>query len=281
MNNIISVVIPTNNRISFLKQSLSSVLNQTYKDIQIIIKDSSSNADVKDYCSTLSDPRVSYIWCDSKNIIDSWNDCVTLGNTRYVSIFHDDDIMHPEFIEKSVKNLEQYPSAGMSYTQANKVNINLDYISIWSDLNPGEGLIKGNDYLRFTIENGCCVTIAPSVVIRKSAYESIGPFANEICFNSFDFNYWIRMANNYDICFIEEVLVYYRIHEGQMSQNYWWQQKAKGRLATMLEIQRAIYYLSLKEELYSDTNSWKWLASKANEYNSLAAKYAIELIPDL
>lgn len=277
---LITVAIPARNRPEMLYQSLESVLNQTYKDMRIVVLDNDSEVDIKSVVESFKDERVEYIRNkENLGIIGNWNKAVEICKTKYLSIFHDDDVMEPTFIEKAVNVLEANSSAALSYCYANKVDPDLKYISLWSNLVPHSGLISGQEYIDYTIEKGCCITIAPTVVVRKSVYDDIGLYKDEICFNSFDFNMWLRIANKYDIYFIDDILVKYRIHEEQMSQTYWWSdKKAKGRLATMLELLKVIA-LELGKGISSEKRLF--LSDKVQEYNKLASEYARILVERL
>lgn len=283
MEPLITIAIPTRNRPNFLQQSLESVLNQTYKNTRILVLDNNSETDLLPIINKSNDNRVSLVK-NSKDIgiIGNWNKAIELCTTKYLSIFHDDDIMLPEFINKSINALENNPTVGFSYSHANKVDENLNYMSLWSPLFPKEGLIDGIDYVLYTIERGCCITIAPTVVIRKSVFDSVGKFKDNLCFNSFDFNMWLRIANSFDIYFINEILVNYRIHKGQMSENYWRShEKAKGRLATIFELQEAIFLVLSRKDIFLDEKQIELLNTKFKDNNKLAAHYARILIDDL
>ncbi len=280
---ILTVAIPTRNRPEYLKQSLSSVLNQDFQDKRVIVMDNAPDIDVKDLVAELGKGEVEYIkFEENLGIIGGWNRAIEACDTKYLSIFHDDDVMLPGFLTKSIKALEENPTAMMSYTQANKVDPELKYISIWSDLYPNEGLISGHDYLLYSIEKGCCVTIAPTVVIRRSVFDKVGKFTDELCYNSFDFNMWIKIANEFDLVFTKEILVNYRLHEKQMSKEHWFTKGyPTGRLATMMELIKACHLLLKKENIIEATEKVKYLNEKIEEFNKLASEYAKSLIPGL
>ncbi len=283
MPNLITIAIPTYNRPKYLKESLSSVVNQSYNDTKIVVLDNCSTVNIKKVVDSFKDSRITYIR-HHKNIgiIKNWNYAIDTCRTKYLSIFHDDDIMHPLFIEKAITNLENQSSVGFLYTQANKVTEKLKYISIWSKLYPNTGLIKGYDYLKYTIDQGCCITIAPTVVFPICVFKTVGLFNDDLCYNSFDFNMWIRIASKFDVYFIKEILVDYRIHKKQMSEIYWRSKdKAKGRLATMIELYQALYYLyhltqNKRNKKYND-----YYLEKIKEFTLMTAKYSRILIPDL
>lgn len=280
---LLTVAIPTRNRPDYLRQSLQSVLDQDFEDKRVIVMDNAPEVEVEYVARELGGDKVEYIkFEENLGIIGGWNRAVEACDTKYLSIFHDDDVMLPGFLSKSVAALEANPTAMVSYTQANKVDPQLNYISIWSDLYPNEGLIKGNDYLMYTIEKGCCVTIAPTVVLRRSVFDKVGLFTDELCYNSFDFNLWIRIANNFDFVFTKEIFVNYRLHEKQMSKEHWFTKGyPTGRLATMMELIKATYLMLQKEEIRSDPQKQKFLLDKIAEFNKLGSGYARNLVPGL
>jgi len=277
---ILTVAIPTRNRPEYLRQSLDSVLNQDFQDRRIIVMDNAPDIDVKDLVEDLGKGEVDYVKFDENlGVIGGWNRAIEACDTKYLSIFHDDDVMLPGFLTKSVNALEENPTAMMSYTQANKVDPKLNYISIWSDLYPNEGLIKGQDYLSYTIEKGCCVTIAPTVVLRRDVFDKVGLFTDELCYNSFDFNMWIKIANEFDLVFTKEILVNYRLHEKQMSKEHWFTKGyPTGRLATMIELIKGVSLLLQKEDIKKDVDKTTFLVHKIMEFNKAAAGYAKNLI---
>lgn len=283
MQNLITVAIPTYNRPDFLRQSLKSVVDQSYKDIDILVLDNCSTMNIKNVVDGFSDSRIRYVR-HGKNlgIIGNWNSAIAECETKYLSIFHDDDVMHSRFIEKSITMLERYQSVGFLYAQANKVDKNLEHISIWSDLHPHEGLVSGYDYLRYTVDEACCVTIAPTVVFVADVFKKVGIFNDSLCFNSFDFNMLIRIAGAFDVYFMKEVLVDYRIHEDQMSEVYWrTQEKAKGRLATMLELYNALCFLHEIAKTRNDQCEIDYIMEKVSYFTKMTSQYARILIKDL
>ena len=279
----LTIAIPTKNRPDFLRQSLTSVVEQDFKDRKVIVIDNASEVEIKPVVDEVGRGEVEYVRNESDlGIIGNWNKAIELCKTPFLSIFHDDDVMLPGFLSKSILALEKNPTAMMSYTQANKVDPQLNYISIWSELFPNEGLIRGSDYLMYSIEKGCCVTIAPTVVLRRAVFDKVGLFTDELCFNSFDFNMWIRIANEFDLVFIKEVLINYRLHEKQMSKEHWFTKGyPTGRLATMMELIKATYLMMQKEGVKTDFQKQTFLREKISEFNKLAAGYARDLIPGL
>jgi glycosyltransferase involved in cell wall biosynthesis len=269
-----------------LKQSIESVLKQTYTNFDLVVLDNSDESENinknKKVCEDFNDNRINYINNKTNiGIIANWNKAIDLCDTKYFSIFHDDDVMLPTFLEKSIKALEENISCVFSYTQANKVDKDLNYMSLWSPHYPNEGLIKAPDYLFFTLDKEQCVTIAPTILYRTSMMKQ-EKFSDEICFNSFDFNLILKLAAKYDIFFVKEILVNYRLHEKQMSQTYWWSdEKVKGKTATYLELQNALIYAFEIAIKNNDNERVEWLKIKLKKYVAELSQYIRKIIKDL
>src|ERR1035437_851450 len=100
MKKLVTIIVPTKNRSILLKDSLDSIYSQTYKNILIIVLDNNSKEWKlnKKIVDSYRDKRFKYV----KNkkdlgIIGNWNKAISLCKTEYLSIFHDDDVMLPDF----------------------------------------------------------------------------------------------------------------------------------------------------------------------------------------
>ncbi|MCL5030065.1 MAG: glycosyltransferase, partial [Bacteroidetes bacterium] len=99
---LVSVLIPAYNRPHYLKLALQSVLDQTYKNIEIIICDDSTNDEVKDMITPfLVDNTKIHYYKNEKNLfVENWHKCLNLANGDYINYLMDDDLFHPQKIEK-------------------------------------------------------------------------------------------------------------------------------------------------------------------------------------
>lgn len=110
----VTVAICTYNRAHYLAESLQSVIDQTYKDIAIIVYDNASTDNTEAVVRSFSDPRVDYIK-NEKNIsgVGNLNKALSCCKTEFLVIFHDDDIMLPHMIETEVAAMDKYPNTAI------------------------------------------------------------------------------------------------------------------------------------------------------------------------
>lgn len=114
----IGILIPTFNRLAYLREALNSVLSQTYNAFQLIVIDNGSTDDTSCYMQTLSDPRIRYV-VNEENIgpIGSINKGIGLmtDEVSWCTILCDDDLLEPNYIEQML-NFTAYDSKlGVAY----------------------------------------------------------------------------------------------------------------------------------------------------------------------
>lgn len=104
---MISVIIPTYNRAKTIKKSLLSVLNQTVRDIEVIVVDDGSTDNTKKIISLLGDKRVHYIYQENKGACAARNNGLMHANGEYVAFHDSDDEWKLNKLEKQLKIIEE------------------------------------------------------------------------------------------------------------------------------------------------------------------------------
>ena len=82
MNPRITIIMPIYNVGKYLRESINSILNQTYRDFELLILDDCSTDNSGDIVATYSDPRIRYIRSSSNlGLVEDLNKCLVLTNT--------------------------------------------------------------------------------------------------------------------------------------------------------------------------------------------------------
>lgn len=106
---LVSILIPVYNRDNLIEETVQSALNQTYKDIEIIIVDNKSTDNTWQVLEELAvqDNRIK-IFQNETNIgpVRNWQRCIDEATGKYGKILWSDDLIAPEFLEKTVPYLE-------------------------------------------------------------------------------------------------------------------------------------------------------------------------------
>jgi len=221
MSNV-SVCIPTYNRANYLVESVNSVLNQTYKDFELIICDDGSTDDTPTVVSQWDDSRIRYIRHThnigrSKNMRSGFD--AAQGN--YFIKFDDDDALTPEFLEKTVAVLDEEPTVDFVCTNHWVIDKNGNRVESATKENAAKW---GKDKLK--------PGIIPDLIRQAFQYQSLqvgSTLFRRACLQDVDymrpeadgcedFDLLVRLAiagkQGY---FLPEYLMEYRFHGGQTS----------------------------------------------------------------
>ncbi len=207
---LVSVVIPTYNRASYLKAAVESVQRQTYKNLEIIIVDDASDEETASYISTIRDERIKYFRnCINKGGAASRNLGIREAEGEYIAFLDDDDEWLPEKIVKQVEVLENNRNIVVVYTGfLIKDSKKRDY------LGRSKQMKEGNIYDDLLAEN--CVGTTSTVLIRMKELKNSCMF-DERMPSCQDWDLWLSLSSMYEFAHIPEPLVIYSLHNKRIS----------------------------------------------------------------
>lgn len=109
-NPLVSVLIPTYNSEKYIKDTLESILNQTYGNLEIVVIDDASIDSTLEIVKKYKDQRIK-LYINNKNlgISENMNKGIRLSNGKYLAIMDADDWSYPYRIEEQVKLMEDNP----------------------------------------------------------------------------------------------------------------------------------------------------------------------------
>lgn len=227
-SDLVSVIVPTYKRKpEMLKRCVDSVLSQTYKNIELIVVDDSPSdypfrEEVKSFLNSY-DNRIHYIQ-HHKNMGANIarNTGVDNSNGKYIAFLDDDDEWAPTKLEKQYKLIYNNPNVSLVYCRAQIINENSGEtkpIINW--------MYRGSQYHRLLKQN--FIGSNSFVLVDKEKFYMVGKYDESLLSNQ-DYDLFIRLSKDYEIDFIDEVLVNYYIHEGErISTNA--EKQLQGRLA--------------------------------------------------
>jgi glycosyltransferase involved in cell wall biosynthesis len=219
----LTVILTTYNRLNFLIKAVDSVLNQTFKDFQLLILDNASTDGTETYIKSIQDDRVFYIR-NEQNIgaLNNGNKAINLCRnsieSEYVSFFHDDDIMKPQLLETELDIFEKYEDVVLVATNQGIIDEN-DHVIKKKAMDIDQDIVFDRhqyieDFFKKNIFLPC-----PSVMLRrKFLAENNFIFRPEVGPGA-DIFLWFEM-NLLDGKFylIHTPLLKYRLHPNQDSQ---------------------------------------------------------------
>jgi len=209
----VSVIIPTCDRPAFLPGAITSVLEQTFQDFEIIVVDDSRRRQIIEGASEVSralsafdDLRIRLI-VHEKNRGGSAarNTGIRNSRGRYIAFLDDDDEWLPEKLEMQVHRLEASPSrVGCSYTGYSIVNRADEAVT--AVVRPTQ---QGD--LSQELPRNNCIGGTSSMLLRRECFEKTGMF-DETLPSFQDYDLWLRLSQSYHFDCISTPLMRYYIH---------------------------------------------------------------------
>jgi glycosyltransferase involved in cell wall biosynthesis len=205
----VSVILPTCNRLKYLRPAVDSVFAQTLQDWELIIADDGSGAETMAYLSTLAGvPRVRLLrLAQTRNPSAVRNAALREARGRYVAFLDSDDIWLPTKLEVQVGALRNAGSRRWNYTAVRRIGPDGEIMAgeaarTWI---PYEGLIFEQ---LLTLE---AAVATPTVVAERRLVEEAGAFdERQLYFEEYDL--WFRLNRLSEVGVIAEPLVLVRSH---------------------------------------------------------------------
>jgi len=215
-DNIIGILIPTFNRISFLEESLKSATEQSFKNIEIIVIDNGSTDRTAEFMNGISDPRVRYIVNESNiGMIGSINKGINLFSDKVVwcTILGDDDLLDKDFIMKLLYAATD--SAAKSIVHSHRIFIDEQGNKIReATLSPQEE--TAFDYMKMRAY-AKRETYLTGVLFNRKAFKEMKGYPSFATGLASDDAFIFALALKDRLVFDQSAVAYIRIHEGAES----------------------------------------------------------------
>lgn len=194
---LVSVILPTYNRRQLVRESIESVLNQTYRNVELIVVDDGSTDGTDQLVRTIS-PAIHYLWQTNAGVAAARNHGLTVAQGELIAFQDSDDLWHPGKLALQVALLRRNPNVGMTYTSHRIVDCNGSLVGRrWKQLHSGcvtEALFQS------------MFIIMPSTLVRRRIIDRVGQFNTSLHTNS-DYEFWLRASLSTDFLALEEDLV--------------------------------------------------------------------------
>lgn len=220
---LVSIVVPVYNGEKFLKESLDSIVAQTYPNIEILVMDDASTDNSAEIIRSYGN-KVTHIRNENNlGQFDNVNKGIEKTKGEFVCVYHADDIYKPDIVEKEAQYLIKHTSAGAVFC----MDIFIDAEGkVYNQLELPEMMRGGGPFNYKTILNALLTyknvfLIGPTSMVRRAVYFDVGLYNGKDYRIAGDLEMWARIAKSYELGIIEEHLQYYRHDHGNLSQNYY------------------------------------------------------------
>lgn len=252
----VSVMVLTYNRANMLKETIDSILNQTFKDFELIVVDNYSTDNTEEIIKSYDDKRIKYFKNRNYGLLAvNRNFAIQKSKGEYIAICDDDDLWLPEKLEKQLLEFERDEKIGLVCSNGFSFDETGKHRKIGKSKSgyfTFKDLLIGNKII-------CC-----SAIFKKDILNDVGTFdeSREI-FTGEDYELWLRIAKRYKIRYIGIPLVKYRIHAGALQKMYFDRRK-------LLKVSKEIYKKLLERKVI-DLKVYRQLIDKLN-YQELILK---------
>ncbi|MFB2937271.1 glycosyltransferase [Aerosakkonemataceae cyanobacterium BLCC-F154] len=252
---LISVVIPVYNGEKTIQETIESVLNQSFSDLELIVINDGSTDRTLEIVSHIQDERLKLFSYPNAGVAESRNRGICQANGEFISFIDADDLWTVDKLENQLKALQENPQAAVAYSWTKCIDESGEISRRGSHISD-----TGNVYAKLLlidfIENGS------NPLIRKQALQEVGNFDRSVV-PSEDRDMWLRLAANYHFVCVPAAQILYRQLSYSASANV-----VKQEIASLKAIEKAFSQApeSLKHlKRHSIANIYKGLTFKALE----------------
>lgn len=251
---LVSVIVPNYRHVAFLPERLSSILEQTVKDIEVILLDDASDdgsVEVLRACAA-NDARVKHVIVNATNSgspFKQWRKGLELARGTWVWIAESDDRCAPELLERLLGfNTAQGGDLGLVYAQSDMVDEDSRSMGSWIthtacfDPDPFQQdfVLDGREFVnrllkvRNVIPNASAVLFKRELVHDASLWNDVEGM--RMCG---DWLFWVRLVQRCRVGFVSESLNHFRTHAA-VSRAHNSTEKRITRLREESEVRRAL-----------------------------------------
>ena len=206
----VTVVMAVYNAARFVREAITSVLAQTYRDFELIAVDDSSSDTSLSILESLDDSRMRIVRHSiNKGAAESRNDALIEARGELIAIMDADDVCAPTRLERQVAYLDENPHVGVLGCGI------YDNIDASGTVLHTTKLPEDNEALQRTIMERWCF-LHSSLMFRKSLYQTVGGYRKEFE-PAEDHDFALRMLEHCQTHNLEERLVSYRLNPKGLS----------------------------------------------------------------
>lgn len=265
----ISVIIPTYNRSALVRETVNSVLRQTFPDFELFVIDDGSTDNTREVISSLNDSRLKYIYQNNSGVSSARNLGLKIARGQFICFLDSDDLWPRNFLQTMIKNLQDSPDYGAAYCMRTRLFEDGSTQPSYQKDFFCSGQVTRNLFEKTFIQTS-------AICFRKNILE--GLFFDESLTNGEDVDLWLRVSTRTKFLFVPDIQIIYRQQSAAPGQPDF-QPKYCNRIRVL---ERFYFELSGDKHIPRKTairklgNAYRSVAKKAIKAN--CRKAAIELV---
>jgi len=191
----VSTIIPTYNRANLLRRAIESVLDQTYRDFELIVVDDGSTDSTEGVVKAFNDNRIRYIrHMMNRGLSSARNTGIKNANGEYVAFLDTDDEWLPEYLDIMISAMaREIKQAGLAF-------------AAFYCIDPDTGVVLNiRKQQKKQRKKGSSIGFPSRWIIRKEVFEKVGIFDEEISLLS-DVEASFRILKHYKAIYVDKPL---------------------------------------------------------------------------
>ncbi|MEC3331945.1 glycosyltransferase family A protein [Bacillus cereus] len=253
---LVSVVIPLYNTEKYIEETMQSILDQTYKNIEIVIVDDGSKDQSPSIVKNLAEKypgQVKYVHQKNQGVSVARNTGIENASGEYVAFLDSDDLWHPTKIEKQVESMHKN---NMDACYCGYMNF---YEEIGEKVEHTTNFIKG-DMAKAFLTHQVVAQTSTWIFKRSIVMDHNIRFTPECSWGE-DLEFLFKLMSVTNVCYVHEYLTYYRIlSEGNLSSKY------------------KDYELKTTKELEVFNRMKEWVHNKSQDFITKDSQLLIEIL---
>ncbi len=211
MNDQISVIIPVYNGEKTISDTIQSVINQSYTNLEIIVIDDGSVDSTLEVVKSIDDSRIQVFSCQNSGACAARNRGLSKASGKYIAFLDADDLWTFDKLEFQWKALQENPQASVAYSWTDYINSEGQVIRSGRHIT-----VNGDVYYKLAVcnflENGSNPLISHNALKKTCGF-------NESFTAAQDWDMWLRLAAEYEFVCVERVQILYRVSTNSISSN--------------------------------------------------------------
>ena len=267
-----SIIISVYNKEKHIKNTLDSVINQSFKDFEIIIVNDGSTDNSENIINSIKDKRIKLITTKNLGVSNARNIGLKEASANYISLIDGDDSWEGSYLQHMFDAIEKFPeikifTAGLAQKYDTKT-VPVAYSFKQTELYGIYNYFKASE--KFSIIH------SSSIVFSKSILTKTGVFDTSIVSGQ-DTDLWIRFGLYFDVLFINKQLAYYNYYPSSLSNTtfdlskkskfdkYYTEEKENKELKVFLDRNR--YSMAILSKIQNDKKHFNYYTSHLDTNN--------------
>jgi glycosyltransferase involved in cell wall biosynthesis len=270
----VSIIVPNYNHARYLPQRISSILNQTFTDFEVLLLDDCSQDNSREVIAqyTQADARVTSAFNtqNSGGVFKQWQRGLAMTRGEYVWIAESDDFAEPDFLAELVPLLDTDQTVAFAYANSwivDEHDTRHGTTADWKNTHFGDNhwgenyIVEGRQELQNYLSVACTVNNASAVLFRRSSIEAAGGVHTDFRYTG-DWLMYIKLSLQGRIAYRATCLSNYREHASNASK------KSEADGSQLFERLKCCAYMYKSGQLGNDAQE-RMLAWSARELKAL------------